>query len=188
MLIALRSAAAIMMGLIGTAFMADSASAPQAGGLFPDAQVEEDWKFGTPPLYFKDTGPYAGIVWRHGDTSWLPQLATIAGWPKDTWERLEFIILRESGGCPYRVGGDRVNPDCSLRKVVAWNHRSDTGLLQINGVHWKQDHPQYVGLVCKKMHVCTQEELLDPITNLRAGKLLYDVAGWQPWTPIKQGK
>jgi hypothetical protein len=54
-------------------------------------------------------------------------------------------------------------------------------LLQINGVHWKQDHKEYAGLVCKVMGVCDQARLLDPLTNLRAGKLLFDVAGWSPW-------
>ena len=66
-------------------------------------------------------------------------------------------------------------------RVSVWNHRSDSGLLQINGVHWKRDHAQYHGLVCKKMGICTQEPLLDPLTNLKAGRLLFDVAGWSPW-------
>lgn len=128
------------------------------------------------------------LVFSHGDISWLPTLALEAGWPEDTHEKLGQIILRESGGCPRRIGGDRVNPDCSLAKVVAWHHRSDSGLLQINGVHWKQDHPKYHGLICKRMNICTQEPLLDALTNLKAGKLLYDVAGWSPWTPNDKPK
>jgi len=71
--------------------------------------------------------------------------------------------------------------NCNIIRVSEWNHRSDTGLLQINGVHWKRDHAQYHGLVCKKLKVCEQSILLDPLTNLTAGKLLYDVAGWSPW-------
>jgi hypothetical protein len=98
-------------------------------------------------------------------------------------DQLIHIILRESGCCPNRRGGDRVNKDCEIVKVVSWHHRSDTGLLQINGVHWKQDHPQYAGLVCERMGICTQEPLFDPETNLAAGRLLWQVAGWQPWTP-----
>jgi hypothetical protein len=31
------------------------------------------------------------------------------------------------------------------------------------------------------MKICTQEPLLDPLTNLKAGKLLWDVAGFDPW-------
>lgn len=121
------------------------------------------------------------VVFRHGDVSWLSQLATEAGWPKRTHKKLARIILRESGGCPNRRGGDVVDSNCNIIRVSEWNHRSDSGLLQINGVHWKQDHAQYAGLVCKQMGICTQEPLLDALTNLRAGKLLFDVAGWSPW-------
>lgn len=123
------------------------------------------------------------IIFRHGDISWLPELALKAGWPPKTHKRLGHIILRESGGCPYRAGGDVVDKDCNVTRVARWNHRSDTGLLQINGVHWKQDHAQYHGLVCKRMGVCDQQTLMDPLTNLKAGKLLFDVAGWSPWFP-----
>lgn len=125
--------------------------------------------------------PIAPIRYQHGDVSWLPSLAKQAGWPDYTVERLKLIVLRESGGCPNRRGGDQVDKDCNITGVSEWNHRSDTGLLQINGVHWKPDHTQYRGLVCKQMKICTQEPLLDALTNLRAGKLLWDVAGWSPW-------
>lgn len=123
------------------------------------------------------------IIFQHGDVSWLPELATQAGWPPKTHKRLAHIILRESGGCPYRAGGDVVDKDCNVIRVSEWNHRSDTGLLQINGVHWKEDHKYYHGLVCKQMGVCDQQTLMDPLTNLKAGKLLFDVAGWSPWFP-----
>jgi len=125
-------------------------------------------------------------VYRHGDCSWLREMALRAGWEEEDMPRLTNIVLRESGCCPNRRGGDAVNKDCEIVKVVAWHHRSDTGLLQINGVHWKPDHAQYVGLVCKQMGICTQEPLLDAFTNLQAGRLLFEVAGWQPWTPIKK--
>ena len=121
------------------------------------------------------------ITFSHGDISWLPKLAAQAGWPKWSIKRLGEIILRESGGCPNRVGGDVVDKNCNFLRVAERTHRSDTGLLQINGVHWKKDHAQYAGLVCKKMGVCDQARLLDPLTNLKAGKLLFDVAGWSPW-------
>jgi hypothetical protein len=121
------------------------------------------------------------IQFKHGDISWLPDLALAAGWEKKQLKRLGHIILRESGGCPYRRGGDVVDKDCNVTSVARWNHRSDSGLLQINGVHWKQDHAQYHGLVCKQMNVCEQDKLLDPLTNLKAGRLLFEVAGWSPW-------
>jgi hypothetical protein len=121
------------------------------------------------------------LTFKYGDISWLPTLAAQAGWPRSTWKRLGQIILRESGGCPNLAGGDVADKNCNIIRVSEWNHRSDTGLLQINGVHWKRDHAQYHGLVCKKLKVCEQSILLDPLINLTAGKLLYDVAGWSPW-------
>jgi len=127
-------------------------------------------------------------IFKHGDISWLPKLATEAGWPEDTWKKLGQIILRESGGCPVRFGGSIVDKNCNLVGHDGSDHRSDSGLLQINGVHWKKDHPQYAGLVCKKMKICTQEPLFDAVTNLKAGKLIYDVTGnWAPWDPCYWG-
>jgi len=120
-------------------------------------------------------------AYRHGDCSWIPAVAAEAGWPAKTHERLIAIIKRESGCCPSVRGGDVADGNCQIKRVREWNHRSDSGLLQINGVHWKRDHPQYHGLICRRMLICEQEPLLDPLTNLRAGKLLWDVAGWSPW-------
>lgn len=125
------------------------------------------------------------VTYKWGDCSWLPKLALQAGWQVEQIGKLKQIALRESGCCPNRVGGDKVDKDCNITGVSEWSHRSDSGLLQINGVHWKQDHKEYAGLVCKQMDICTQEPLLDPLTNLKAGKLLYDVAGWLPWTALK---
>lgn len=124
---------------------------------------------------------YPPSMFKHGDISWLPELATEAGWPADTWDKLGQIILRESGGCPYRKGGDIVNEYCMVVGHDGSNHASDTGLMQINGVHWKKDHPHYFGSVCEGMGVCDQWTLMNPLVNLKAGKLLYDRAGWGPW-------
>jgi len=124
------------------------------------------------------------IVFRHGDISWLPELAAKAGWPPHTWKRLGQIILRESGGCPTRIGGSVVDKDCNLIRMATMSHSSDTGLLQVNGINWDIERTK-LAIVCVRMKVCTQEELMNPITNLRAGKLLWDVAGWTPWNPQK---
>ena len=123
-------------------------------------------------------------TYRHGDCTWIPALATAAGWHTKQIPQLIEIIKRESGCCPRRIGGDAVNADCTLKQIVSTTHRSDSGLLQINGVHWKQDHKQYAGAICKRMNICTQEPLLNPYTNLVAGRLLFDLAGWSPWNPI----
>ena len=124
------------------------------------------------------------IVFRHGDISWLPELAAKAGWPPRTWKRLGEIILRESGGCPTRIGGSVVDKDCNLIRMATMSHPSDTGLLQVNGINWDLKRTK-LAIICVRMGVCTQEELMNPITNLRAGKLLFDVAGWSPWNPQK---
>lgn len=124
------------------------------------------------------------IDFKHGDVSWLPSLASQAGWPSKTHERLAQIILRESGGCPNRRGGDKVDKNCNITGVSEWNHRSDTGLLQINGVNYDMSRNKWA-VICLQMNICTQEPLLDPFTNLKAGKILYDLSGWDPWDPCK---
>ena len=120
------------------------------------------------------------IQFKHGDISWLPVLAAEAGWPEHTWDKLGQIILRESGGCPNRRGGDMVDKDCNITGVATWTHRSDTGLLQINGVNYNKKRNKWAA-VCNQMNICKQAPLLDPLTNLKAGKLLYDISGWEPW-------
>lgn len=128
-----------------------------------------------------------GIVFKYGDISWLPALAAQAGWPKSTWKKLGEIILRESGGCPNVRGGDVVNSDCNILRVSEWTHRSDTGLLQINGVNYNTERNKWAA-VCNQMNICTQKPLFDPLANLKAGKLLYDISGWSPWNPCTWDK
>lgn len=135
-------------------------------------------------LRASDRVPEPTIVFRHGDISWLPELAAKAGWPPETWQRLGEIILRESGGCPTRIGGSVVDENCNLIRMATMSHPSDTGLLQINGINWDLERTK-LAIICVRMGVCTQEELMNPITNLRAGKLLFDVAGWSPWNTTK---
>jgi len=126
------------------------------------------------------------INFKHGDISWLPGLASQAGWPKNTHDRLAQIILRESGGCPNRRGGDIVDKNCVITGVSEWNHRSDTGLLQINGVNYDLSRNKWAR-VCLDLNICIQEPLLDPLTNLKAGYLLYTYSGWAPWDPCQWG-
>lgn len=128
-----------------------------------------------------------GITFAHGDISWLPRLAAEAGWPEETWDKLGQIILRESGGCPNRRGGDIVNKDCVITGVSVWNHRSDTGLMQINGVNYNMKRNKWAA-VCREMQICEQEPLFDPLNNLKAGKILYDLSGWGPWDPCTWDK
>lgn len=128
----------------------------------------------------------AAIAFKHGDISWLPQLAAEAGWPKKTWKKLGQIILRESGGCPNRIGSSIVDKNCNITGYTKATNKSDSGLLQINGVNWD---PKRSGtqLLCAEHKICTQEQLLDPVTNLAAGYVLYQKAGWGPWDPCQWG-
>jgi len=114
--------------------------------------------------------------------SWLPGLAKQAGWPDASIKQLTLIVLRESGGCPNRRGGDMVDKDCNITGVSEWNHRSDSGLLQINGVNYDITRNKWAA-ICRELKVCTQEPLLDPLTNLKAGLVLYRLAGFEPWNP-----
>jgi hypothetical protein len=126
------------------------------------------------------------IVFAHGDISWLPTLAEQAGWPKKTWKKLGQIILRESGGCPNRIGSSIVDKNCNITGWTKATNKSDSGLLQINGVNWD---PKRAGtqLLCAEHKICKQEQLLDPVTNLKAGYILYQKAGWDPWDPCAWG-
>jgi hypothetical protein len=126
------------------------------------------------------------IVFKHGDISWLPQLAEQAGWPRKTWKKLGTIILRESGGCPNRIGGSIVDKNCNIVGHTGATNKSDSGLLQINGVNWD---PKRSGrqLLCAEHKICKQDQLLDPVTNLAAGYILYQKAGWGPWDPCQWG-
>lgn len=127
------------------------------------------------------------IEFKWGETHWLPALAAEAGWPEETWDELEQIILRESGGCPNRRGGDAVDENCNITHVTEWNHRSDTGLLQINGVNYNPKRNKWA-IACRQLDICTQEPLLDPLNNLKVGYLLYQAAGWDPWDPCAWGE
>ena len=124
--------------------------------------------------------PVKPVVFTHGDISWLPKLAAQAGWEPKHFKKLGQIILRESGGCPNRIGSSIVDKNCNVTGYTKATNKSDTGLLQINGVNYNPERNKWA-IACKKMNICTQEPLLDPITNLKVGKLLFDEAGWEPW-------
>ena len=132
------------------------------------------------------TTTVAKPVYKHGECDWLPALALKAGWPVEQLGKLKQAALRESGCCVNRRGGDIVDKDCNITGVAEWSHRSDTGLLQINGINFDPTRNKYAP-ICLQMGICTQEPLLDAYTNLKAGKLLYDYwekaagDGWIPW-------
>jgi len=124
-------------------------------------------------------------VYKHGDCSWLPKMALQAGWQVDQIAKLTHIALRESGCC-IRRGGETVDKDCKITGHDGSNHLSDTSILQINGQNYDPKRNPYAP-ICLQMKICTQQPLLDPFTNLKAGKLLFDYwqkaagDGWIPW-------
>ena len=136
------------------------------------------------------TTTIAPTVYKHGDCSWLPPVAIKAGWKPNQITKLQQIALRESGCCPNRAGGDAVDKNCNITKIVDHSHRSDSGLLQLNGVNYDIKRNPYAP-ICLQMAICTQPPLFDAYTNLKAGKVLYDYwhqaagDGWIPWYPIK---
>ena len=121
------------------------------------------------------------IVFKHGDISWLPVLATKAGWEPEHFKKLGQIILRESGGCPNRIGSSIVDANCNITGYTKATNKSDSGLMQINGVNWNPKRNKNA-VACVAMKICTQAPLLDAVTNLKVGKLLFDRSnGWGPW-------
>lgn len=121
------------------------------------------------------------IVFRHGDISWLPKLATEAGWKPEHFNKLGRIILRESGGCPNRIGSSIVDADCNITGYTKATNKSDSGLMQINGINWNPKRNKNA-VACVAMNICSQAPLLDAVTNLKVGKLLFDRSnGWGPW-------
>ena len=136
------------------------------------------------PVHVKEFDP-SKIVYRHGDISWLPELAALAGWPEHTWKKLGQIILRESGGCPTRIGGSIVvggdgRDSCDIIGYRETNHLSDVGLLQTNGIVYDpKRNPN--SQICKELKLCTRESLRDGLNNLRAGLILYKLSGWSAW-------
>jgi len=138
----------------------------------------------TTPRHLKEDQPR--IVFQHGDISWLPILAAEAGWPRKTWAKLGHIILRESGGCPNRIGSSIVDKNCNVTGWTKATNKSDSGLLQINGVNYNLERNDRAA-VCLAGIACEQAPLLDALTNLKAGFVLFKIAGWDPWTPPPGG-
>jgi len=138
----------------------------------------------TTPRHLREDQPR--IVFQHGDISWLPILASQAGWPRKTWAKLGTIILRESGGCPNRIGSSIVDKNCNITGYTKATNKSDSGLLQINGVNYNLERNDRAA-VCLAGIACEQAPLLDALTNLKAGFVLFKIAGWDPWTPPPGG-
>jgi hypothetical protein len=170
----------LVLGLTGRVVLAESADSTLP------MTMEQIALTGDRMTKLATTLPTQTVEWKHGDISWLPELAGAVGWPKHTWKKLGQIILRESGGCPNRIGSSIVDKNCNITGYTKATNKSDSGLLQINGVNYNRERNKNA-LVCLELKFCKQEQLLDPVNNLRAGLLLYQKAGWDPWDPCAWG-
>jgi hypothetical protein len=92
------------------------------------------------------------------------QLAINLGWPVSEYNMLAKIIERESHG--ISVAHNTTDPN-----------GGSFGLLQINGF-WCKGQLSYL----QTNGVLTNcKMLLDPETNLRAGLIIWNRSGWNPW-------
>ena len=129
---------------------------------------------------------FDSIKFTHGDVSWLDEMALSVGWPAKQIPKLKKIVLRESGGCPNRIGSSIVDKNCNITGYTKATNKSDSGLLQINGVNWDPSRNKNA-VACVQFGFCTQEDMLDPVNNLKVGRELFKLAGWDPWDPCAWG-
>lgn len=95
---------------------------------------------------------------------WYDEAISV-GWTPEEWKKLRWIIARETGSTcdPTVYNGNEATRDRSY------------GLLQINmRGKLEPDRLWRCGLSAK-------EELWDPVVNLRCGRVLFELAGWDPW-------
>jgi hypothetical protein len=100
------------------------------------------------------------------------RLALEVGFPISTLPTVDLLIHRESRGLPQLVNRTR-NRDGS----------HDWGLLQINGRSWCEPTRYYPSGYLQTLRILnTCEELLDPLTNLKAAHAIWVYAkGFGPW-------
>jgi hypothetical protein len=124
----------------------------------------------------------------------LTDLAPPGGWDVP---RMSSYMARESMCCPqvrlgdgsWRTtqGGDRFTDDCGFLRVAVWHHRSDAGLLQINGINYDPSRCLNTCLGVWLDTVVDVDTLGDPVLNVRAAARLCEFwvnAGhscYQPW-------
>jgi hypothetical protein len=118
----------------------------------PAARVAVTVQVATPPPTLPD--PPAGVAC----PEWFPA-ALEAGWTVDQWPNLGRIMFRESRCDP---GARHVNANGSV----------DRGLLQINSAN--RGFLAGFGIAL--------DALFDGPTNLVAGRRLFDLEGWRPWS------
>ena len=94
----------------------------------------------------------------------LIALAKSAGFTDEESIKMAALAMAESGGDP----GERYNPKGSTEDSY--------GLWQINM------DPKYRDERLSMFGISSVEELYDPVTNVKAAKILYDLQGYNAWT------
>jgi len=100
--------------------------------------------------------------------------ATAAGWTQQQWERLDYVLWRESR-CEHdaRNGTDP--------------NGGSYGLAQINGFWCRPSKYHPAGWLQAQGVLNECSDLYDPVINLTAARAVWDYAeakgcGWSPWT------
>jgi hypothetical protein len=129
-------------------------------------------------------------------TQFEPLLEALA--PEGGWDvqRMSRYANRESGCCPQVLtadgwrttqGGDRFDASCRFSHVAVWHHRSDAGLLQINGVSYDPGRCKNTCLSVWLEEPVNVDTLGDPALNVRAAAELCEFGRrafgscYQPW-------
>ena len=165
----------IMLIIIATVLSLFSSAA--SGELQPAVRGEQIQVVAPPP---PPEWPVSFIAF---DCGWIKEELEARNVKPDVADFLMVMVERESACCPFIQGGDRVDGNCNVTHVARWDHRSDTGLFMINGVHYNTDD----GIACPK-YTCSQDVLRYDIGMQFDVMLeLYAKCGRRPWTRPNYG-
>ena len=149
-----------------TTVMADSAPTSTVGSIDAPATVPTDAPTTTVEVTTTTQAPQAPAGSR------CPQFyaeALAAGWPASDWERLDYIMWRESR--------------CTPTAHTVARRDNSYGLVQLNMLA----HRKWVGPLVD----WDFNRLYDPLTNLTIARTMFNMAqdtygcGWQPWLTKK---
>ena len=139
----------------------------------PSAPSEPSKTIDVTPFLIEPTTTTSSTIYIDPYSSACEQFSALAvnlGWDPDQRTVLEAVMKRESN-CVPSAHNTTLNKDKS----------QDWGLLQINGRSWSK-------WLQRKGIINQTKDLLDPVTNLRAGLEIYNYGmdrygfGWGPWS------
>tara|TARA_R110000772_G_scaffold223784_5_gene334371 strand:+ start:529 stop:1059 length:531 start_codon:yes stop_codon:yes gene_type:complete len=172
-----------MIEVIVALILALFSSASAAGGNLQDAVRGEQIQVFAPPPPSTAPPPRWPTSFTPFDCGWVQTELDARRVRPDVADFLMVVVVRESQCCPFIQGGDRVDGNCQVTHVARWDHRSDTGLFMLNGVHYKTT----AGLACPE-YTCNQDVLRYDIGMQFDVMLeLYAQCGRKPWTAPNYG-